>query len=101
VAYSFVLLSGKREVFRKRAKDERTQKRKKAETPITKDNTSWTSRLFPVSGSIIFSSQHESVLFFIARDDDGYSQRQMLRVVVRDANARLRLFRIKLWRLTS
>jgi hypothetical protein len=59
-------------------RDKRTQKRKKAETPITKDNTSWTSRLLLVSGLMVLSRVREQLPGFIifATDSDDDSQQQ-------------------------
>jgi hypothetical protein len=61
-------------------KDKRTQKRKKAETPITKDSTSWTSRLLLVSGLMLLSPSFEQLPDFIifATDSDDDSQQQMV-----------------------
>jgi hypothetical protein len=59
-------------------RDKRTQKRKKAETPITKDSTSWTSRLLLVSGLMVLSRVREQLPGFIifATDSDDDSQQQ-------------------------
>lgn len=61
-------------------KDKRTQKRKKAEIPITKDSTSWTSRLLLVSGLMLLSPSREQLPGFIifATDSDDDSQQQMV-----------------------
>lgn len=61
-------------------KDKRTQKRKKAEIPITKDSTSWTSRFLLVLGLMLLSPSCEQLLGFIifVTDSDDDSQQQMV-----------------------